>query len=304
MIRHLVISGGGQTGFTFYGVLREAHKQGYWDIENIKSIYGTSVGMIVSVILCLKYDWETVDNYLINRPWHTVFKFDIYSVIQSFEKRGIFTVDTIAQILIPLFAGKDVPVDITLADFYALNGIDLRFFATEVNGFKVVDISHKTHPDWRVIDAVYCSSTLPIIFAPHISGDECFVDGGVMCGYPIRQALDDGINPDEIFALKKHNGPNVSNMVTGQSSLFDFLMIILRKTIQVLNGREVGLVPNEILITGESVSIDVILDLAASKDAREKLINFGVELFTAWRPQTASCALPLDHSTPELPHTD
>ncbi len=304
MIRHLVISGGGQTGFTFYGVLREAHKQGYWDIENIKSIYGTSVGMIVSVILCLKYDWETVDNYLINRPWHTVFKFDIYSVIQSFEKRGIFTVDTIAQILIPLFAGKDVPVDITLADFHALNGIDLRFFATEVNGFKVVDISHKTHPNWRVIDAVYCSSTLPIIFAPHISGDECFVDGGVMCGYPIRQALDNGLDPDEIFALKKHNGPNASHMVTSQSSLFDFLMIILRKTIQVLNGREVGLVPNEILITGESVSIDAILDMAASKDAREKLINFGAELFASWRPRTASCALTLDHSTPELPHTD
>lgn len=304
MIRHLVISGGGQTGFTFYGVLREANKQGYWDIENIKSIYGTSVGMIVSVILCLKYDWEAVDNYLINRPWHTVFKFDIYSVIQSFEKRGIFTVDTIAQILIPLFAGKDVSVDITLAEFYALNGIDLRFFATEVNGFKVVDISHKTHPNWRVIDAVYCSSTLPIIFAPHISGDECFVDGGVMCGYPIRQALDDGIDPDEIFALKKHNGPNVSNMVTGQSSLFDFLMIILRKTIQVLNGHEVGLVPNEILITGESVSIDGILELAASKDAREKLINFGVELFDSWRPRNASCASPLDHSTPELPHNE
>lgn len=304
MIRHLVLSGGGQTGFTFYGVLREAHKQGYWDIENIKSIYGTSVGMIVSIILCLKYDWETVDNYLINRPWNTVFKFDIYSVIQSFEKRGIFTVDTIAQILIPLFAGKDVPVDITLAEFYALNGIELHFLATEVNSFKVVDISHKTHPDWRVIDAVYCSSTLPIIFAPHISGDECFVDGGVMCGYPIQQALDAGLDPDEIFALKKHNGLNASNVVTSQSSLFDFLMIILRKTIQVLNGREVGLVPNEILITGESVSIDGILDLAASKDAREKLINFGVDLFDSWRPKTASCVLPLDHSTPESPHID
>jgi predicted acylesterase/phospholipase RssA len=260
--------------------------------------------MIVSIILCLKYDWETVDNYLINRPWHTVFKFDIYSVIQSFEKRGIFTVDTIAQILMPLFSGKDVPVDITLVEFYALNGIDLHFFATEVNSFKVVDISHKTHPDLRVIDAVYCSSTLPIIFAPHISGDECFVDGGVMCGYPIQQALDAGLDPDEIFALKKHNGPNASNMVTRDSSLFDFLMIILRKTIQVLNGREVGLVPNEILISGESVSIDGILDLAASKDAREKLINFGVDLFDSWRPKTASCALPLDHSTPESPHID
>jgi hypothetical protein len=117
-----------------------------------------------------------------------------------------------------------------------------------------------------------------------------------MCGYPIQQALDSGIDPDTIFAIKKHNGKNTSTIITRQSTLFDFLMIILRKTIQVLNGREVGLVPNEILVTGDSVSIDAILDLAASKDAREKLIAFGAELFTTWKGQTSSCVLPSDRS--------
>ena len=281
MIRHLVISGGGQTGFTFYGVLRESHKQGYWNIENIQTIYGTSVGMLVSVILCLKYDWETVDTYLIDRPWHTVFKFDIYSVIQSFEKRGIFTVDTITQILAPLFAGKDVSVDITLADFFALNGIELHFFATEVNSFQVIDISYKTHPDWRVIDAAYCSSTLPIIFAPYIRDEQCFVDGGVICSYPIKQCLDAGHLPDEIFAIKKHTSASI-DMVTDKSSLFDYLMIILRKTIRVLNGQEIGLVPNEILVSGDSVSIDGILTLSESKEARKELIEFGAQLIRGY----------------------
>ena len=283
MIRHLVISGGGQTGFTFYGLLRESHKQGYWNIENIQTIYGTSVGMLVSIILCLKYDWETVDTYLIDRPWHTVFKFDIYSVIQSFEKRGIFTVDTITQILAPLFAGKDVSVDITLADFFALNGIELHFFATEVNSFQVIDISYKTHPDWRVIDAAYCSSTLPIIFAPYIRDEQCFVDGGVICSYPIKQCLDAGHLPDEIFAIKKHTSASI-DMVTDKSSLFDYLMIILRKTIRVLNGQEIGLVPNEILVSGDSVSIDGILTMSASKEARRELIEFGAQLIRGLPP--------------------
>ena len=282
MIRHLVISGGGQTGFTFYGLLRESHKQGYWNIENIQIIYGTSVGMLVSIILWLKYDWETVDTYLIDRPWHTVFKFDIYSIIQSFEKRGIFTVDTITQILAPLFAGKDVSVDITLADFFALNGIELHFFATEVNSFQVIDISYKTHPDWRVIDAAYCSSTLPIIFAPYIRDEQCFVDGCVICSYPIKQCLDAGHLPDEIFAIKKHTSSSI-DMVTDQSSLFDYLMIILRKTIRVLNGQEIGLVPNEILVSGDPISIDGILKLSASKEARAELIEFGAQLFTQWQ---------------------
>ena len=304
MIHHLVISGGGQTGFAFYGILRESNLQSYWNIENIKSIYSTSVGTIISVILCLKYDWETLDNYLINRPWNTIFKLDIYSIIQSFEKRGIFTVDNISQILIPLFAGKDISYDITLADFYVLNGIDLHFFATEVNRFNTVDISHKTHPDWRVIDAAYCSSTLPIIFAPHIQDDKCFVDGGVMCAYPLKYALDDGVVPEEIFALKKYNSLNLSVAVTKQSSLFDYLMIILRQAIQVLNRSDIKTVPNEILIAGESVSIDGILELAASKDSREKLIEFGVELFNNWRCQNPSYVLPLDRVIEESPHIE
>jgi predicted acylesterase/phospholipase RssA len=94
-IRHLVISGGGQTGFTFYGILKEAEKQGFWNIGDITSMYGTSIGTFISVMLCLKYDWETIDNYLIKRPWQEIFKIDLYSVIQSFEKRGIFNVQTI-----------------------------------------------------------------------------------------------------------------------------------------------------------------------------------------------------------------
>jgi predicted acylesterase/phospholipase RssA len=151
-----------------------------------------------------------------------------------------------------------------------------------VNSFKAIDISYKTHPDWRVIDAAYCSSTLPIIFAPYIRDNQCFVDGGVICSYPIKQCLDDGHLPDEIFAIKKHTSSSI-DMVTDQSSLFDYLMIILRKTIRVLNGQEIGLVPNEILVSGDSVSIDGILTMSASKEARSELIEFGKQLFTQWQ---------------------
>ena len=156
-IEHIVISGGGQTGFTFYGILREAAKHGFWDINNIRSFYGTSVGTFLSVILCLKYDWETIDTYFINRPWQNIFKVDLYTIMQAFEKRGIFGIDTMEKMLGPLFAGKDISMSITLKEFYDLNGIDIYLFTTELNQFKLCKMSHKTHPDWRVIDAVYAS---------------------------------------------------------------------------------------------------------------------------------------------------
>jgi predicted acylesterase/phospholipase RssA len=132
MIEHLVISGGGQTGFAFYGILRESCQQGYWSINNIKSIYATSIGSFLAVILCLKYDWETIDNYLINRPWNSIFKVDIYSVIQAFERRGIFGVNIMEQMLEPLLAGKDFSLDVTLSEFHETSGIEMFFFTTEL----------------------------------------------------------------------------------------------------------------------------------------------------------------------------
>lgn len=46
-IEHIVMSGGGIVGLSFYGILRESNKRGKWDINNIKTIYGTSVGSIL-----------------------------------------------------------------------------------------------------------------------------------------------------------------------------------------------------------------------------------------------------------------
>ena len=51
IIKHIVLSGGGVSGFSEYGVLRESHNSGFWNINNIKSIYGTSSGSIVSIFI-------------------------------------------------------------------------------------------------------------------------------------------------------------------------------------------------------------------------------------------------------------
>ena len=91
-IKHIVLTGGGVSGFSVYGVLRESHNSGFWNINNIKSIYGTSSGSIISVFICLiylKYEWSELDNYIIKRPWESIFKIDMFSIVNSFEKIGI-----------------------------------------------------------------------------------------------------------------------------------------------------------------------------------------------------------------------
>ena len=65
MIKHIVINGGGPTGWISYGALKCLFKKEFINIDNIKSIYGTSAGAIIGVIISLKYDWNTLEDYFL-----------------------------------------------------------------------------------------------------------------------------------------------------------------------------------------------------------------------------------------------
>jgi len=165
-IEHIVISGGGFTFFCFYGALKECHVQKLWDFSHIKTIYGTSAGSLLAVIIALQYDWEILDNFIIHRPWHNVFKTDIYCILNSIQEKGMYDRKVLEKVLMPLFLGKDLSGDITLLDLYNYSGIEIHMYTIEFETFDVIDISHKTHPDWQVIDAVYASCALPFLFKP------------------------------------------------------------------------------------------------------------------------------------------
>ena len=72
-IKHIVISSGGPAGHMMYSILRTLNLTGFWNIKNIKTIYGSSIGSFVAIIIALQYEWEVMDDYLIKRPWEKIF---------------------------------------------------------------------------------------------------------------------------------------------------------------------------------------------------------------------------------------
>lgn len=281
MIRHLVISGGGRTGLSFYGILRESQKSGLWNINNIQSIYSTSIGSFLSIIICLKYNWDIMDAFLIKRPWENVFKFDLYSIIQAFDKRGIFSIKVIEDVLSPLLLGADLDINITMKEFYEINKIDVHIFSTELNNFETIDFSHKTHPEWRIIDVIYCSCALPIVFSPYMKEDKCYIDGGILTNYPIYYCLQSGAIPEEILGIKKINS-TVKTYIKENSTFFDYLMIafnnIFEKLLFIDNDIH-NTIQHEIKVNDVAIIITDILFTASSLEERQRLINRGVEIF-------------------------
>ena len=167
-IKHLVLAGGGPAGFVTYGVLRELHKHGFWDISNIKSIYGTSIGAFFGVVISLGYDWDTLDKYFIKRPWDKLASVTPQMLVESMQTRGLFGKEVIEAALEPLLSAKGLNCETTLAELYEYSGIEIVAYTANVNGptLNKEQLSYKSHPDLPVSTVMAMTMAVPVLFQP------------------------------------------------------------------------------------------------------------------------------------------
>ena len=281
-IKHLVISGGGPLGLRYLGALEKLEQELFWNFNDIESIYGTSIGSIIGTFICLKYDWDTLNKYIIERPWHDAFKVNVKQIFDSYYNKGLFDKKIAEIIFKPLLEAKDLKLNITLKEFYEYSKIDLHIFTFELHQFKTVELSHTTHPDLSLLQALTMSSSLPGIFIPNIIDDCCYIDGGVMCNYPLTYCLRDHPNQDEILGIKlayENDSDNFKNVqVTTESSLLEYVICItinsmnyIRDSVQIQN------IDNTVrcYIIDNPLTLDSIQESIQNKELRQKWIQLG-----------------------------
>ena len=205
MIKHLVIAGGAHMGFSYYSAIKTLIQKQFLSMDNIQTIYTTSVGSCVAIFLLLQYDWDTIDKYLIDRPWNKVFKFDFPTLVQSITKGGVYDISSIQELFTPMLLGKDLSIDITLQEFYDYSKTELHFISTKFQDLGVCDISYKTHPEWKLVEAVYATSCLPLLFVPfETPTGDMYIDGAINMNYPINRCIEDGHDPTELLGISYH----------------------------------------------------------------------------------------------------
>ena len=285
VIKHLVLAGGGTYGIAAYGALKETHQKGFWDIKNIIDIHSTSIGGIIAIMIVLGYDWETLDAYIIRRPWNVLFKYDIRSLLNAYDNCGIFDQHVVESALKPLFLGKDINIDVTLEEFYNKTGINIYFYTCELNSFQLRSISHHTHPSWRIIDAVYTSSSLPIFFKPLCVDGESFIDGGLMLNYPLRECLKQvDVRHEEVLGINKVTPKEPTIFATSESNLVDYFMHVFNKLLEcamqdlkIESEQEPRIrIKNQIDISMEPITASSLYEFAASDKYRIDTIQKGV----------------------------
>jgi len=279
MIKHLVISGGGPTMIQQLGTLSYLCETAYISLNEIETIYATSAGAFVAIILSLKYHWETIIDYVIKRPWHELFRVDVDKILSAYYKKGIFDQTTLHSCMKPLFDAKDISLNINLEDFYKLSGKELHFYSVDINKNQLIDISYLTYPKIELLTALQMTCAIPLFIEPVCTDKgECFIDAGHICNYPLQYAIQSGRKAEEILGLKNHYIV-AKREINQQSSLLDFLSIFCSNTFMSLSTDNLQpIVPNEIVINTEPLSIELLRNVYSNIDKRKDLLKDGITI--------------------------
>ena len=186
--KHIVLSGGGNICLIMLGLLSESHKNKLWKINNIESIYSVSAGAILGLILCLKIDFETVNKYILERPYDFL-KVESSILLKIISEKGLYDVNTFKILFKPLLNSVDLSTEITFKELYNYCNIEYNVIVTELDAFKSECFSYRSHPDTKVIDVLAGSCGIPVIFKPTIINDKYLLFVKIVKNIILKQSL-------------------------------------------------------------------------------------------------------------------
>jgi len=280
-IKHLVFSGGGPAGLISYGACKCLHEKNIWELKNIKSIYGTSIGALIGVIVSLGYEWSILDDYLIKRPWNKVFKLSLDNFLNCFYEKGLLGKEVIYSLIGPLFKAKDLDINITFGQLYDYTGIELHMYTSNVNNevIELVDLSHLTHKELSVCDGLCMSMSYPFVFKPVIIDTICYIDGGIMNNFPLNKCVkQQKCTEDQVLAFKT-SLESKDETIKNDSTMADYVYILFRKLQRMIFGGNRSK-PYKSKYTvnclvGNLINLNDWMNVAMNEDSRRNLINEG-----------------------------
>lgn len=271
MIEHLVLSGGGPNGLIQIGLLHYLLDHAYFEMSNIKSIYGTSAGAVISILIVIGIPIFEIKEYFIQRPWEKFF--DI-----QFQEKGIFPSSHLYDMIKPFMLAYDIPDTYTLLDLYQKSGIDLHVFTTKINGLVCVDLNHAEYPSLTLYEAIIMTSALPVLFTPIKYNNEYYIDGGFINNCPLQSIRKHNYDPDNILIVDiAINCP----LYTEESSMIDYMHILFFNSLHIISSNKYNQscmheYKHYYLLDADSIfKSEVLIKFIENIEYRKKLYNDG-----------------------------
>jgi predicted acylesterase/phospholipase RssA len=215
--KNLIIPGGGIYGILLVGILENLEKYGL--LKDIKSYLGTSAGSIICFLLVIGYSISDIHIFLNKFNFSLITNLNKNNIFDKLKNNyGISNTNNLKIIFKNFLIEKKINPDITFSELYELFPIDLTINIACINNTKLLFCNYKNTPNFKVIDIITISCSIPIIFEPSIIDDKYYVDGGLYDSCPVSYYKEE-LNKTLII---KHC-LNIDNI----NSIYDYLYYLL-----------------------------------------------------------------------------
>ena len=275
-IKHICISSGGYAGLYGLGALEVLKQNSFYSYSDLSSVYGTSIGSVLLLILLLDIDWKDVIHYVTKRPWYKLV--DITNVFNLYETKGIFHVDLFYTFYEPLFKMKQYDLSMTFIELYEKTNISFHVFTTDVSTFQYKECSHLTCPHMKVIDAVYMSSSIPIVFEPLWYDNTYFVDGAVHICDPTIVCQQRNIEEkDNILSIVFRRNKDI--IFTKDMNFVNYFITFTFNIIRQMNKQNIvddkDKHKHVLYIPFDDISIDTLSEILQEESLRKQYVQKG-----------------------------
>lgn len=287
MIHTLVLSGGGYYGLITLSILHHLIEKQFFNLESLHTIYGTSIGALVGTLICLGLSLDNYVDYFVNRPWEKSISFNSDTIFNYYQNKGLCNTSFFEVMLKNIYESQNFEFSLTMKELYEFSKKELIVYTIELESFRLIEVSHKTYPDLRVIDAVTMSCAIPYIFEPVCYQDKYYIDGGLLCNYPIMKAIknieekekegedrEDGEKLDGILGIEIKK--NVSKSI-GDLSLAEYAYFLHCQLCKHQKEEQELEIKHDIKIDCSMMDVENSFKVFYDKTERENLINIGIE---------------------------
>lgn len=280
----LVMCGGSYYIFAIMGMYKRGVDEGIIDLDRIKHIYLNSASSLFMVPLIMGADWDTIYTYYSKRPFTEVGNIAQENAVCAITKTGVFGTEIFEQTLEPLFSYADCDLNMTLAQLHQKSGKTVKFSCIEVGNFsQIKSISHITHPNTRVIEAIHATCAIPILIRPIFIDNTLYCDAGLINHYPLELAVEDGHPIDNIVGINLETPKtDITRSFNTMPNTFTLLTTIIQQmSYSAFNGRkERPKIKWELNAIRQRTEIHKFLDILVNMEQRTEYFNHGYNSIT------------------------
>lgn len=187
--RYLACGGGASAGVLYIGALRALERLGF-DRKKLLGAIGASIGSLISLIACAGTSFAVIESICEQmRDFDILGEVNVARLVNGF---GLNDGTRLRTFISNVMEQSGLSSSSTFVDFHRLTGKRLVFVSTNLTKGSAFYWSAETTPYARLLEAMYASMCLPILFVPTTWDGDTHVDGCLTA-----------LNPSDVFPMNE-----------------------------------------------------------------------------------------------------